>query len=170
MGLPGFGGGRYNHSKCLMGSQQPGEPLLSLDLGAASGSPLSKLLLGSGESLFRREDASTHSSPGSWARGPSCREQQPKPHILVLTDEKCWELRVAGVCDMSHCSLGVKLLDPLPLRGWCFPWVSYLFSVCNAAKGKRWGLLSPCAGAVVEYPDLYKHAQRGEKSVVCFPV
>lgn len=28
----------------------------------------------------------------------------------------------------------------------------------------------PHASAVVEYQDLYKHAEGGKKSVVCFPV
>lgn len=146
-------------------------PLPALGFGAASRESLAKTAgLGSKKALFKGEEVSKSGSPGSWAPGLSHRGQQPNPHVLVPIGEKCWELGVAGVCDMPHCNLGVEVLVPLPPRTWSFPWVSYLVSVCNSAKGERWRLLFPCTSAVVKYWDLYKHAEGGKKSVVCFPV
>lgn len=172
MGLPGFGGGRFNRGKCLVGSQQQAGTSAKSGLRSSLREPFAKAAVwGSGKSLFKGEkEVSKSGSPGVWALGPSYWGQQPKRHILVPINEKCWELGVAGLCDASHCYLGMKVLVPLPLRGWSFPWVSYLFSVCNAPKGKRRGLLFPRASAGVEYQNLYKHAEGGKKSVVCFSV
>lgn len=49
-----------------------------------------------------------------------------KAPCTCADSEKCWELGVAGVCDMPYCYLGAKGLVPLPPKDWSFPWVSYL--------------------------------------------
>lgn len=40
----------------------------------------------------------------------------------------------------------------------------------QCCKGEETRLLFSRTSAVVEYQDLYKHAEGGKKSVVCFPV
>lgn len=65
MGLPGFGGGRYNRSERLAGSQQQAGTSATSGLWNSLREPFAKaVVLGSGKSLFKGEEVSKSGSPG----------------------------------------------------------------------------------------------------------
>lgn len=104
--------GRAAAASALGESQQQAGTSANSGLEQLQGNPLPKLW------FWAVENPCSRVRKGARVAQQEAEHQDPtaKAPRTCADSEKCWELGVAGVCDMPHCYLGVKVLVPLPPR------------------------------------------------------
>lgn len=167
MGLPGFGKGRFSGSKCLGGSQQQAGTSTNSQLWSSLKGILCqscgfgqwKILVqgwGSEQEWLTRQLSTRTQPSGPTAKTPRICADRWKM-LGTWSAWSMWHVSLLLGCEGFGSSASQKLKFPMGL----ILVLSVLF--CKGGEMKA-------ASAVVDYEDLYKHAEGGKKSVACFPV